>query len=233
MPPNAYAEARTFRLSYAPIEDHHLGQFFTPISPLITIANGGGYSDMPMVLKIPAKVPQGSFAMAFLYDKTTGELEGLPLIDIDNNSVTIATRHFTSSALTSTTGLPRRGLFRSTAEDLSYSDIVVSKIPELDLGASYTSNFQPGVDDWQFPNYGSYIAPEGHCAGQSMAAVWYFNVKKGKGSPALWGRFDNDGNTTRTSGIWEDDVLGYKFCSTLQKDMTSVAFHFTISRSMG
>ncbi|MBK7303284.1 MAG: hypothetical protein IPI90_08535 [Saprospiraceae bacterium] len=40
------------------------------------------------------------------------------------------------------------------------------------------SGFRPGIDDWEYPNQGSYIDLEGHCAGQSLTAMWYYHIRK-------------------------------------------------------
>jgi len=38
------------------------------------------------------------------------------------------------------------------------------------------SGFRPGIDDWEFTNYGSYITPDGECEGQSLTALWYYDT---------------------------------------------------------
>ena len=99
VPNGAYSEARTYRISYAPIVNHEFGPEFTPISPLITISNGGGDSDKPMLVTIPVNVPAGKFAMAYLYDETRGELEGLPIVESTGDHVTVMTRTFAHSTV--------------------------------------------------------------------------------------------------------------------------------------
>ena len=115
---------------------------------MITVDNGGGYSDELMYVKVPVKVPEGYFAMGFLYDEKTKQLEGMPLVASDANSITVATRHFSS--------------------------FFISMIEKALLKKDIDSGFCPGIDDWQFTNYGSYIAPGGHCEGQSLSAMWYY-----------------------------------------------------------
>lgn len=53
IPQKGYNEARNYTVSYANITSHDLGANFNPISPMITIKNGGGYSEMPILIKIP------------------------------------------------------------------------------------------------------------------------------------------------------------------------------------
>jgi len=128
--------------------------------------------------------------MAFYYDEERGTLEGIPTVEETDSSITIATRHF--------------------------SDIVVSSIPQSALGpdAEVDTGFLPGIDDWQFTNYGSYIAPPGHCAGQAITAIWYYTQMKSAGEPSLYGRYDEG-----TRDLWQDDARAYRFASTIQKDI--------------
>jgi len=71
------------------------------------------------------------------------------------------------------------------------------------------------VDDWYFPNYGSYIAPGGHCAGQSISAMYYYI--EGLGQP-LYGLYDNyDNQYKETPNLWVDDELGYRLASMTQE----------------
>jgi hypothetical protein len=191
VPPNAYSTTRDFKISCEPVEKHTFGTNFNPVTPLISIQNGGGYAGDIVDLQIPVNVPAGQFAMAFYYDSKKGTLEGIPTTAATASSITIATRHF--------------------------SDIVVSSIAETALGedAEIDTGFEPGVDDWQFTNYGSYIAPGGHCAGQSITALWYYTQKKiGEGETSLYGKYDEG-----TRDFWFDDAAGYRFASEIQKDI--------------
>ena len=127
--------------------------------------------------------------MAFYYDDKKGTLEGIPAVAETENSITLVTRHF--------------------------SDIVAGSIDEAALAdAEVDTGFFPGVDDWQFTNYGSYIAPGGHCAGQSISALWYYTEMKSAGEPSLYGRFDEG-----TRDFWYDDADAYRFASTIQRDI--------------
>ena len=192
IPQNAYSSARNFKISSALITAQTFGAKFNPISPLITIENGGGYADDVMTITIPVNISAGQFAMAFYYDAQKGKLEGIPVIAENGSSITIATRHF--------------------------SNITISSIAISLLMGTIDSGFRPGTDDWQFTNYGSYIAPGGHCAGQSLSALWYYCTKAENGEPRLYGRYDNNGGT-KTPTLWQDDSLGYRFASTIQKDV--------------
>jgi len=132
VPPKAYAGSQTFKISYAPITKQTFGDDFIPASPLITVDNGGGYSNELMYMQVPVKIPEGYLAMGFLYDEKTKQLEGMPLITQDAGSITVATQHF--------------------------SNFLIAMINRVKLKETEDSGFMPGIDDWQFTNYGSYIA---------------------------------------------------------------------------
>ncbi|NQT74231.1 MAG: PKD domain-containing protein [Chloroflexi bacterium] len=202
VPAGAYANPRQFDVSYSPISDHSFGDDFNPISPLISIENGGGYSDELIHVTIPVEVPEGQFAMAFIYDEVTGTLEGVPTVYLDENSITVATRHF--------------------------SDFIISMIDDYLLMGDIDSGFKPGVDDWQFTNRGSYISPKGHCWGQSTTAMWYY-VEKSASEGSLYELYDNNGNA-KTPNIWQDDSLGYRLASTVQEDEKTNRIMLDISK---
>jgi hypothetical protein len=96
---------------------------------MIYVDNGGVESNELMYIRVPVTVPAGDFAMGFIYDATTKQLEGMPLIATDPDSIIVGTRHF--------------------------SNFFISMISETLLNTDIDSGFRPGVDDWQFTNYGS------------------------------------------------------------------------------
>jgi hypothetical protein len=217
IPASAFPANQTFKVSYSEIVSHKLGKYFNPISPLISITYDGGYSASPMQITIPIKLPEGHFAMAFYLDETTGKLEGLPVLKLSSNSITVNTRHFMSgsglsgesSSLKSASALPK-----------SMANMIVSSFAESELAKQtiINSGFSVGKDDWEFINFGSYLAPGGHCAGQSMTSMWYYYEKKLNAGANLFHRFDQLNVQTNPSFIWQDNPLGYRFASTIQQD---------------
>ena len=195
VPAGAFLADSQFKISYAPITGQTFGSDINPISPMITIDNGGKSSDELIYLRVPVKVSAGYFAMGFIYDAQTRQLEGLPLIAADETSVTIGTKHF--------------------------CDLFISMIDKALLKTDIDSGFRPGADDWQFTNYGSYIKPGGHCEGQSLTAMWYYSARPDGKNAGLYGRYDNNGNQPATPSLWEDDSLGYRFCSVAQAEMSN------------
>lgn len=192
VPPAAYAGDRTYKVSSSPITRQTFGSDINAISPMITVDNGGGYSGVMMYVRVPVKVPEGNFAMGFLYDEKTKQMEGMPMVASDAGSVTVATRHFSS--------------------------FFISMIENALLKKDIDSGFRPGIDDWQFTNYGSFIAPGGHCEGQSLTAMWYYCTQPDGNGACLNGRYDNNGENPATPALWQDDLLGYRFCSVVQAE---------------
>ncbi len=219
IPAGAFAESRNIALSEAAVTSHSLGTDVTALSPLITVKNAPGYADKPITVKIPVTVPEGSLAMGVLYNESTGKIEGLPLVELTPTSVTVALRTFTPSPAPSASS--GKGLFKALGREQTAvtGDILVVSVEESRLSANpvISTGFTPGVDDWEFINRGSYISPGGHCAGQSMSAMWYYYEKKLHGGASLHHQFDRvqDSRTV----LWQDNPRGYRFASTVQEDL--------------
>ena len=192
VPPGAYTASTSFKISYAPITEQTFGSAITPISPMISVDNGGQLSAEPIYIRVPVSVPDGYIAMGFLYDKNTGNIESMPLSSADSESVTVSTLHFSS--------------------------FFISMIEKTLLEQDIVSGFIPGVDDFQFVNRGSYIAPNGHCAGQSAVAQWYYLTKPDGTDAHLYNRYDNNDNQPKTPDLWMDDSYGYRLSSVVQSD---------------
>lgn len=197
VPPGAHPSPSQYNVSSATVLQHTFGPHFQPVTPLIAIENGGGYAEELIEVRIPVDVPPDHFAMAFYYDETNGTLEGIPSVDQDAHSVTIVTRHFSQ-------------LLVSIVKNTVLDDLVKKGID---------SGFRPGGDDWQFVNRGSYIASAGHCAGQSLTALWYYCERPDGADPFLWNLYDNNGAKPATPGFWEDDSLGYRLASRVQVEL--------------
>ena len=205
---NSYSGSKQFEIYSAKINSHELGQYFNPITPLIQIGNGGGYANGIMELEIPVSLPEGHIPIGFFYNQIEETLEGIPLKEYTSNSVTLLTRHFMSASDLNGSD------FKNGFVD-NIANIVVGSISENLLKGITTINsgFEMGKDNWEFSNYGSYISPGGQCAGQNMAAMWYYFEKKLKGEPNLNNRFST------IQPFEQDNALGFRFCSVIQKDL--------------
>ncbi|HEX7584951.1 MAG TPA: FISUMP domain-containing protein [Prolixibacteraceae bacterium] len=211
IPANSFSSAQTVKVAYAEIKSHQFGQYFNPISPMITITCDGGYSSEIMSVTIPVKVPEGNIPLGFFLDETTGKLEGIPIENYTANSITLLTRHFLPGSKLHTNGLSLKSASATTANG---ANIIISSISESLLNSQpiIASGFKPGIDDWEFVNYGSYIATGGHCAGQNMTAMWYYFEKKPTDGN-LFNKFSDNAN------LWQDDAKGYRFCSVIHNDL--------------
>ncbi|MCX7773124.1 MAG: zinc ribbon domain-containing protein, partial [Clostridia bacterium] len=195
VPAGAYESDTTFTISEIPLKTD-FGDSFKPLTPLIRVENGGMLANGFMELFVPCKVPEGSEPTAWYVDESTGEIEAIPVLDVTDEGVTLSVRHF--------------------------SDILVGaeKIADLKNLGVVGTDFSPGVDDWKFTNRGSAYAPGGHCAGQTLSAMWYYMFRKSGGS--LYGKFDNYGWKDygfETPSIWQDDVMGYRLATTVQETL--------------
>jgi hypothetical protein len=198
IPKDAHSENAEYKISYAEIKSNGGFKNFNPLTPMIVIENGNIFTQELITLTIPISLPEGHFAMAFYYDEDSNSLEGIPLLSLTENEIVIGTKHF--------------------------SKIVVSSISEENLKKlKADSGFRPGKNDWQFANRGSLISPNGHCAGQSISAMWYYSEKTLKGGSNLYGRYDNNRNLIdgriKTPKLWIDDSLGYRLASVVQEEI--------------
>jgi hypothetical protein len=200
VPAGAYSGNTNFTISYSQITDHTFSSNFNPITPLIKVENGGNYANEIIEITVPISIPSNYFAMGFLYDYSTGKLEGMPLINETSTSITVGTRHFSSFLITAI-------------------DVILLK-------NDVESGFFPGVDDFEFTNNGSYINPDGQCAGQSMAAMWYYCTRPDGAKTSLFGSYDNNGQNPKTPGLWQDDSQAYRFVNMVMADIDQKAFAY-------
>ncbi|MFN8366282.1 MAG: IPT/TIG domain-containing protein [Candidatus Kapaibacterium sp.] len=213
IPTGAYTNARPFTVTSFEIKSHKFGTNVNPITPLIRVTSSGGYADGIYEVKIPITLPQGEIPLVFIYDEQTGKLEPMIVQYYNATSVTALTRHLATSVI-HPQGAAK--LIGSKVQGLEeYSSFFVSSLKEslLNAAGTITTGFAVGVDDWEFVNWGSYVAPGGHCAGQSIGAMWYWYEKKSKTGEKLFNKFSDNPN------LWQDNARGYRFSSVLQKDL--------------
>jgi len=213
IPQGAFPASNLIKISSAPILKHDFGPNFNPISPLIKINSEEDYAETALRIKIPITLPTGYFATAFFYDETTQRIEPIPTIGIGSDYIIIATRNLPANKNLNKSG---------TAVE---TNIIISSIIEsaLDNGAVISTGFEPGYDDWEFTNFGSYAEPAGQCMGQSLSEVFYFYEKKLKSNAApLYHHFDqiHDG-ATNPAKLWQDNPDGYRLANVFQRMIIS------------
>ena len=206
--PNGALTADTkFDVKQAPITANTFGKLVTPISPLYLVDDGGAALAQPVTVKLPVKIPDGATAMAFSYDDAAGTITPLIPVSHDATTLTVGAAHFS-------------GLFAGLFDGAGVSTTV-------------DSGFRPGKDDWEFPNYGSYVALGGHCEGQSTTAIWYYVTQHLEaGAPSLSGLFDNNGAAVKTPDLWSDDSQAYRFVSSVHADPLASLNTYLFFRNM-
>ena len=209
--PNSFTQTQSIKISSAPIKGHQLGQYFNPLTPMIKITYQGGYADKTMRIKIPISLSPGRFAMGFFYNEKTGKLEGIPIEELTSDYITIATKRFSSNS--------DQSLGKRTDTDI-VGDLVIGFIDESVLNGQtiIDTGFKPGVDDWEFINWGSYTSPGGICAGMSLTAMWYYLERKNTDG-GLFHKYDSYNERTQPGKLWQDNSKGYRFASVIQSDL--------------
>lgn len=178
------------------VEGAGYGGAVAPLTPLYTIEAGETDLANPVTVALDvAPAPAGTTPMAFYYDRETGVLSPLSPLNFADGQLTALATHF--------------------------SDVLAMAVDWSKIPAVADSGFRPGVDDWQFNNYGSYVAPGGQCEGQTLSEIWYYNQRRaGSGGSALHGLYDNNGAEVKTPTLWEDDSQGYRLVGSIHDDPT-------------
>jgi len=225
IPPSSFSSDQNIEIACSEIQSHDLGEFFNPVTPLISITTEELYSNHPMELKIPVSLEDGQFGVAYLFNPDDGELEALPTISEGDGYLTVSSMHFSSEATTL-----KSGSEGNTDHDYR---IVVGSASKAAISAQseIRSGFEPGIDDWEFVNYGSYLAREGHCAGQSATAIWYY-VRNKKSMGSLFHKYDRNISEARPDTRWMDNPRGYRFSSVIQSEMYFDNWIETIKKQM-
>ena len=201
LPAAALSADTTFSVTSSPIDglsaSGDYGGAVAPITPLYAVDNGGADLSAPATLtlsyNLPDQVPAGASPMAFYYDPTKGTLSPLTTLSAGDGKLTVLATHF--------------------------SDVVGALVDWTKIPTVADSGFRPGVDDWEFDNYGSYVAPGGQCEGQSLSEIWYYvDQRQAAGASPLYGLYDNNGAPDKTPTFWSDDSQGYRLVASVHAD---------------
>ncbi len=201
-PANSYSSTKSVTLSKTRIKNSSFGEDIHPDSFLYSFDLGGEYSAKNIFIDIPIFVDTSLFSMAFLYDKITRDLDGIPTVRVSKTTpkrLSVIVR--------------RSGSF------------FVSSIAKSKLNANVQTSFDPKLDNWEFPNYGTVISPTGQFAGQSLSALWYFYEQAAKGNPHLYGHFDADHGAEQPK-VWQDNNVGLQWAAETQQKLKWDAIAF-------
>ncbi len=202
IPANAYSSEIEVEISTTSVNDVDLANEINPITPIINIDNGHEYSKEAMTLTIPIDIDiTTEYAMAFFYYEEDDSLEAIPPVNLSNTELVIRTHHFSSIIVSY----------------ITLEDLINKQAYNLWINTGYI----PGIDDWQFSNYGSSLAPNGHCAGQTLTSAYYYLTRTSNGEDNLWGLYDND-----TSDFWYDDNDAYRYASVIQDEIDFTSDEF-------
>lgn len=180
------------------------------VGPALLISNGTGYAEVPVTLTMPMAIGPDTSVAPFYFDQVSKKLEGIPMVDFTASYATLVAEHF-STELTALGG-PTQTALRS---ENSFGSVVVVwvKTANSKLQGTYSSSFAPGTNDWEFTNYGDYVAPEGDCEGMSISALYYkYFVTGGAG---LYHKYD-----LSVINQW-DNVQGIRFAGSVQGDLAA------------
>ena len=199
--------------------------------PIVIVSTDQGLADSVMFLTIPRRTGADSTVAAFAWDLSGGAIEGLPLVGVTDTSFTIAARHFSSGLFLSTT--PPRSSSFSAPRPIARSIAAVAPLPfsvavfntpvptnpviafnVYAAGGAVTTGFDPAADAWEFPNFGSYVAPLGQLTGTSLSELYYHTAAFSGALPHLFGTYNPN-----FKPVWAGDNLGYRVAALTETDI--------------
>jgi hypothetical protein len=207
LPQGAFEAPVSFNLGYSPIEKLDAGDGIQAISPLIHVdSDTGEYADDLIALTVPVDVPEGHFAMAFVYDEELDLLRPLPTLEETDGTLTALSRHFCPIVMLSAPY--ERFLPKKKEEEDQPGDLEALKIG---------TGFVPGRDTWNLVNAGSCVATGGYCNGMSVTSLYYYMVEGRITGQPLWkNEYDNGlPEGMGTPGFWQDDRWAIELCSVV------------------
>ncbi|MBL8988248.1 MAG: PKD domain-containing protein [Gemmatimonadetes bacterium] len=180
------------------------------IGSTIRIRNGQGFGTKPFRLSIPARVGRDSAVAAFFRDPSTGTLELMPLAARTDSSLVVVTQHLSAAQLVIPVNAPAFIAAPAAVPPTGEVEVILVGAALADLRFLIRSSFLPGVDDWDFVNRGSVLAPGGYCAGATLSALHHHYTRKAVHG-ALHGLYDELGT------LEQDNPEGIRLASIVQR----------------
>ncbi len=220
VPGGAFPSGTTVQVTVASVTQNSLGDSYQPLSPFFSIDNGGKMATIPVQIRIPGKVSEGKVPAVFRFDPTSGALECAPIVEVGSDSVTVATNNLS--------GYSPRASIRTAWNGFStvFPGWVLVEAAIEALPNDVDSGFRPGTHSWKNPNYGSFFAFGGHCAGAVISAQYAFGQSV---NPTIFGNYDRN----QTPEIWEDDVDAIRLNSMVQNDLDWDSWSREVMKFMG
>ncbi len=214
VPAAAYKAPTTWTIVADPTIVVPLPAGFSQVGLALVIGNGQDYADSNMTLTMPMHLAATETAAPFYFDPASKTLEGIPLVQVTDTSMTLATKHFTSNEVAIPgSGLTGGGLRAGLRMGFGTVIVVWVRTNTAGLVGSWHSHFDTGVDDWEFVNYGDYIGPGGDCEGMSVTAIyWQYFFRPGGTGQGLYHQFDQS-----LLNQW-DNVQGIRYAGSVQGD---------------
>jgi hypothetical protein len=174
-------ESVTIEINYSDVPPAALGGGAQSVSKTIMLTKDDDlkFGDLVTVV-IPyddTNLQPGDMPVVFYYDEDLLKYQSMGVKEIDrqNKTITFTTTHFSDFLVGAIAGLAN-----------SFIDV--------DTG------FQPDVDGFLHPNYGTYDSPGGNCLGMANFAGWYYGNKKNLDGTGLYQKWlEGDPN------LWQDD----------------------------
>lgn len=209
IPAGAYSGNVEIRVSCASITGQTINSDVSAVSPMIFIDAEGQRAGSGVYVSFPVTLDSTDIPIAVLYDTVSGAMETVPISSFDQHSITVGLKEFSGQAPAASI---RPAAMRAGLSTLDRWGMVLLRIPLALLPSDIGSAFRPGIHTWKNINWGSVLAPGGHCAGAALSAQWCFYQGI---TPPVYGRFDSNA----TKEIWQDDVVPIRFNSMVQNDV--------------
>ena len=163
-------------------------------SALISITGAGSFAAKPVTLFVPGEGRADEFAMVFGYERTRGELEGMPSYP-EPGGTAFVTQHF--------------------------SDFLLLLTQYAKLDEAVATPFVFGTDDFALVNEDSAVARDGFCSGQVVAALHYYAERRVDGGAPLVELGDQRRpglatSTRESQAFYFDDVRAWHVVSAVQ-----------------
>ncbi len=221
VPATAFSTGTEWTVIERPDLTPALPEGFAQVGPAFQVRNGQGFADDIFLLKIPVAVEAEQVPVAFFYDPGTGHMELIPPVQFgdEDERLWVMTRHVSAAnLLTPAGGAASRSVgahasfaaTRGTSAAFGEITIIMVVPSEEGLLGTFDTSFRPGVDDWEFINYGSYLSPQGFCAGSVITAMYHHYFRAATEGP-LHGLYDE------IVDAWDDNGRGIRLASVVQE----------------